>query len=73
MPTLANNPNAFVRPSPNALTPGGVGRRTRETQLVCEAAGYDIVLIETVGVGQSEIMVAQMVDTFVALMLPGCR
>ncbi len=71
MPTLANNPNAFVRPSPNALTPGGVGRRTRETQLVCEAAGYDIVLIETVGVGQSEIMVAQMVDTFVAVMLPG--
>jgi LAO/AO transport system kinase len=71
MPTLANNPNAIVRPSPNALTPGGVGRRTRETQIVCEAAGYDIVLIETVGVGQSEIMVAQMVDTFIALMLPG--
>jgi LAO/AO transport system kinase len=71
MPTLSNNPEAFIRPSPNALTPGGVGRRTREIQLLCEAAGYDIVLVETVGVGQSEIMVAEMVDTFVALMLPG--
>jgi len=71
MPKLANHPEAFVRPSPNALTPGGVGRRTRELQILCEAAGFDIVIIETVGVGQSEILVSEMVDTFVALMLPG--
>lgn len=71
MPRLANHPDAFVRPSPNALTPGGVGRRTRELQILCEAAGFDIVIIETVGVGQSEILVSEMVDTFVALMLPG--
>ncbi|MEJ2084611.1 MAG: methylmalonyl Co-A mutase-associated GTPase MeaB [Acidobacteriota bacterium] len=71
MPQLANHPDAFVRPSPNALAPGGVGRRTRELQILCEAAGFDIVIIETVGVGQSEILVSEMVDTFVALMLPG--
>ena len=71
MPTLANNPSAFVRPSPNALSPGGVGRRTREAQILCEAAGYDVVLVETVGVGQSEIIVSEMVDTFVTIMLPG--
>ena len=71
MPALSNNKSAFVRPSPNALSSGGVGRRTRETQLLCEAAGYDIVLVETVGVGQSEIMVSDMVDTFLVLMLPG--
>lgn len=71
MPRLSNDSRAFVRPSPNTLTPGGVGRRTREAQILCEAAGFDIVIIETVGVGQSEIMVAEMVDTFVALMLPG--
>lgn len=71
MPRLAADPRAFVRPSPNALTPGGVGRRTRETMLLCEAAGFDVVLVETVGVGQSEILVADMVDSFVVLLLAG--
>ena len=71
MPNLANEPQAFIRPSPNALTPGGVGRRTRETLLVCEAAGYDVVLVETVGVGQSEVLVAEMVDFFMVLLLAG--
>ncbi len=71
MPRLASSPAAFIRPSPNALSPGGVGRRTRESMLLCEAAGFDIVLIETVGVGQSEIMVADIVDFFLVLLLPG--
>jgi len=71
MPRLAVSSAAFVRPSPNALTPGGVGRRTRETMLLCEAAGFDVVLVETVGVGQSEVMVAEMVDSFLVLLLPG--
>jgi LAO/AO transport system kinase len=71
MPTLASSPGAFIRPSPNALSPGGVGRRTRESMLLCEAAGFDVVLIETVGVGQSEIMVADVVDFFLVLLLPG--
>jgi LAO/AO transport system kinase len=71
MPRLAAEPNAFIRPSPAAGTLGGVARKTRETALVCEAAGFDVVLIETVGVGQSETMVADMTDCFLALMLPG--
>ncbi len=71
MQRLANDPDAFVRPSPSAGTLGGVTRTTRESMLVLEAAGFDVVLVETVGVGQSETLVAQMVDVFLALMLPG--
>jgi LAO/AO transport system kinase len=71
MARLANDPNAFVRPSPAGDSLGGVARRTRETILLCEAAGYDIVLVETVGVGQSETTVSEMVDIFVVLMLAG--
>src|ERR1700734_2778064 len=68
---LANDANAFIRPSPASGTLGGVAAKTRETMLLCEAAGYDVVLVETVGVGQSEIAVADMTDFFLALMLPG--
>lgn len=71
MARLSLDANAFVRPSPSAGTLGGVGARTRETMLLCEAAGFDVVLVETVGTGQSETTVADMVDTFVVLMLPG--
>ncbi|WP_233205106.1 methylmalonyl Co-A mutase-associated GTPase MeaB [Alkalicaulis satelles] len=71
MGALAVDPNAFIRPSPSAGNLGGVARKTRESLLLCEAAGYDVVIIETVGVGQSETLVADMVDVFVALMLPG--
>ncbi len=71
MSGLAAEPNAYIRPSPAAGTLGGVARKTRESMLVCEAAGYDIVLIETVGVGQSETMVAGITDCFLAIMLPG--
>ncbi len=71
MARLANDPNAFIRPSPASGTLGGVTAKTRETMLLCEAAGYDVVLVETVGVGQSEIAVADMTDFFLALMLPG--
>jgi LAO/AO transport system kinase len=71
MPRLASSPAAYIRPSPSAGTLGGVSRKTRESMLVCEAAGYDVVLIETVGVGQSETVVADMTDCFLALMLPG--
>ena len=71
MPGLAAEPDAYIRPSPSAGTLGGVARKTRESMLLCEAAGYDVVLIETVGVGQSETMVADMTDCFLALMLPG--
>ena len=71
MPRLAASSDAYIRPSPNALSPGGVGRRTREAMLLCEAAGFDVVLIETVGVGQSEILVAEMVDFFLVLLLAG--
>src|SRR5690606_10817130 len=70
MQRLANDPNAFVRPSPSAGSLGGVARKTREASLLCEAAGYDVVVIETVGVGQSETTVAEMVDFFLVLMLP---
>jgi LAO/AO transport system kinase len=71
MQELARNPLAFVRPSPSRGSLGGVARRTREAILLCEAAGHDIVLVETVGVGQSETMVAGMVDVFVVLLLAG--
>lgn len=71
MPRLAQDENAFVRPSPTSGTLGGVTRKTRETMSLCEAAGFDVILVETVGVGQSETAVAEMVDFFLALMLPG--
>lgn len=71
MEKLAINDKAFIRPSPSGGTLGGVGRKTRETMLVCEAAGYDVVIIETVGVGQSETTVASMVDFFLVLMIAG--
>jgi LAO/AO transport system kinase len=71
MQHLSVDPNAFIRPSPSSGELGGVARMTRETMLVCEAAGYDVVLVETVGVGQSETVVADMVDFFLVLMLPG--
>src|SRR5436189_5824383 len=64
MARLAVDPNAYIRPSPTGGTLGGVARATREAILVCEAAGFDVVLVETVGVGQSEITVAEMVDFF---------
>lgn len=71
MGRLAGHERAFIRPSPSGGSLGGVARRTRETSLVCEAAGFTIVLIETVGVGQSETMVAEMVDCVLTLALPG--
>jgi LAO/AO transport system kinase len=71
MERLAVEPGAFIRPSPAGRTLGGVTRATRETVLVCEAAGFDVVLVETVGVGQSETVVADMVDFFLVLMLAG--
>ena len=71
MAQLAIDPNAFVRPSPSSGTLGGVAAKTRETMLVCEAAGYDVVMVETVGIGQSETAVCDMTDFFLALMLPG--
>lgn len=71
MELLARDPNAFIRPSPSSGTLGGVARRTREAMLLVEAAGYDVVLIETVGVGQSETAVADMVDMFLLLQSPG--
>lgn len=70
MEQLSRNPNAFIRPSPSSAHLGGVARRTRETVRLCEAAGYDVVLIETVGVGQSETLVAEMSDLFVLLLAP---
>jgi LAO/AO transport system kinase len=71
MARLSSDPNAFVRPSPSSGTLGGVAAKTRETMLVCEAAGYDVVMVETVGIGQSETAVADMTDCFLVLMLPG--
>ena len=71
MAQLSAEPNAYIRPAPSAGTLGGVAARTRESMLVCEAAGFQAILIETVGVGQSETMVADMTDCFLALMLPG--
>ena len=70
MEELAKDPDAFIRPSPSGGELGGVARRTREAMLLCEAAGFDVVLIETVGVGQSELAVADMVDLFVLLASP---
>lgn len=71
MENLARNPNAFIRPTPTGNTLGGVADRTRETILLCEAAGFDVIIIETVGVGQSETTVRSMVDFFLLLMLAG--
>jgi LAO/AO transport system kinase len=71
MEELSRNPAAFIRPSPSGGTLGGVARRTREAMLACEAAGYDVVIVETVGVGQSETAMAAMVDMFVLLLSPG--
>ncbi|QCK86567.1 methylmalonyl Co-A mutase-associated GTPase MeaB [Phreatobacter aquaticus] len=71
MAQLSVDPNAYVRPSPSSGTLGGVAAKTRETMLLCEAAGFDVILVETVGVGQSETAVADMTDLFVVLMLPG--
>ena len=70
METLARDPMAFIRPSPSRAELGGVARRTRETIRLCEAAGFDVVLVETVGVGQSETLVADMTDLFVLLLAP---
>ncbi len=71
MQHLSQNPKAFIRPSPTAGSLGGVARKTRESILLCEAAGYDVILVETVGVGQSETTVKSMVDFFMLLMLAG--
>lgn len=71
MPRLSAHPRAFIRPSPSGGSLGGVARRTREVMALCEAAGFDVILVETVGVGQSETVVADMTDQFLALALPG--
>jgi len=71
MERLSVDPDAFIRPSPSGGTLGGVTRKTREAMLLCEAAGFDVVIVETVGVGQSETAVADMVDIFLALLIPG--
>ena len=71
MTELSRDPRAFIRPSPTAGTLGGVARKTRETILLCEAAGYDVVLVETVGVGQSEVATRALVDCFLLLLQPG--
>ncbi len=71
MPELGTDPNAFIRPSPSAGTLGGVATKTRESMLLCEAAGFDVVLVETIGVGQSETVVADMTDFFLVLMIAG--
>jgi LAO/AO transport system kinase len=71
MEELARDERAFIRPSPSSGSLGGVAHRTRETMLLCEAAGYDVVIVETVGIGQSEVAVASMVDFFLVLLLPG--
>ena len=71
MEILARDPKAFIRPSPSGGTLGGVARRTREAILLCEAFGFDVILVETVGVGQSETAVARLVDCFLMLLQPG--
>jgi LAO/AO transport system kinase len=71
MEDLSRDERAFIRPSPSGCTLGGVARRTREAMLVCEAAGFDVIVVETVGVGQSETAVADMVDMFLLLLVPG--
>ena len=71
METLSTDPNAFIRPSPSGSALGGVARKTRESIILCEAAGFDTIIVETVGVGQSETVVKSMVDFFLLLMLAG--
>jgi LAO/AO transport system kinase len=71
MEVLSRKENAYIRPSPAGKTLGGVTRRTRETLLLCEAAGFDVIFVETVGVGQSETLVAEMTDMFLLLLSPG--
>src|SRR5271168_2174149 len=71
MARLSSSDNAYIRPSPASGTLGGVAAKTREAMLLCEAAGFDVVLVETVGIGQSETAVCDMTDFFLALMLPG--
>src|SRR5690349_20925063 len=71
MARLSADPHAFIRPSPSSGTLGGVAAKTREAMLLCEAAGFDVILVETVGVGQSETAVADLTDFFLVLMLPG--
>jgi LAO/AO transport system kinase len=71
MQNLVREPKAYVRPSPSSGSLGGVGRKSRETMLLCEAAGYDVILVETVGVGQNEITVRSMVDFFLLIMIAG--
>lgn len=71
MQSLSKDPNAFIRPSPSGSSLGGVAQKTRESIILCEAAGYDVILVETVGVGQSEIAVHSMVDFFLLLKLSG--
>lgn len=71
MVELSGDPNAFIRPTPSSGTLGGVARKTRETMLVCEAGGFDVIIVETVGVGQSETVVDSMVDFFLVLMVAG--
>ena len=71
MERLASDPAAYIRPSPASGTLGGVARKTREAMLICEAAGFDVIIVETVGVGQSETVVADMVDFFMAMLIPG--
>ena len=71
MERLSTDPDAFIRPSPTGGALGGVARKTREAMLLCEAAGFDVVIVETVGVGQSETVVADMVDIFLVLLIPG--
>lgn len=71
MERLSVDPHAFIRPSPSGGALGGVARKTREAMILCEAAGFDVIIVETVGVGQSETVVADMVDIFVALLIPG--
>jgi len=71
MERLAREPKAYIRPTPSGGTLGGVAHRTREAILICEAAGFDVVIVETVGVGQSEVEVRSMVDLFAVLLQPG--
>ena len=71
MQNLVHQPNAYIRPSPSGGSLGGVGRKSRETMLLCEAAGYDVILVETVGVGQNEVTVRSMVDFFLLIMIAG--
>lgn len=71
MQNLVRQPNAYIRPSPSGGSLGGVGRKSRETMLLCEAAGFDVILVETVGVGQNEVTVRSMVDFFLLVMIAG--